>query len=124
MIINTSAHSYLLCTLSLPVLLFVQAIDHSPEILTLCQSIQMLTLLMKSLFCSQPELSGFVTTLTVRNMEVANFCAATDTLIGHDGASQSDSFSVTSLFTHVVLIHLLTKFVYVIDGSCSDFTTP
>ena len=33
----------------------------------------------------QIELSGCVTTLTVRNTEVANFCAAMDTLIDEDG---------------------------------------
>ena len=31
-----------------------------------------------------PELSGCITTLTVRNTEVANFCAAMDTLIAQD----------------------------------------
>ena len=31
-----------------------------------------------------PELSGCVTTLTVRNTAVANFCAAMDTSIGQD----------------------------------------
>ena len=31
-----------------------------------------------------PELSDCITTLTVRNMEVANFCAAMDTLIDQD----------------------------------------
>ena len=33
-----------------------------------------------------PELSGCITTLTVRNTEVANFCAAMDTLIDQDGS--------------------------------------
>ena len=31
-----------------------------------------------------PELSGCITTLTVRNMEVANFCAEMDTLVDQD----------------------------------------
>ena len=37
---------------------------------------------LRVLACTHPELSGFITTLTVRNMEVANFCAAMDALIG------------------------------------------
>ena len=32
-----------------------------------------------------PELSGCITTFSVRNTEVANFCAAMDTLIYQDG---------------------------------------
>ena len=36
--------------------------------------------------CMHPELSGcIIITLTVRNMEVANFCTAMDTLISQDG---------------------------------------
>ena len=36
-----------------------------------------------------PELSGCITTLTVRNMEIANFCAAMDTLIDQDVLSDA-----------------------------------
>ena len=32
-----------------------------------------------------PEVSGGITTLTVRNTEIANFCAAMDTLKDQDG---------------------------------------
>ena len=38
------------------------------------------------------ELSGDITTPTVRNMEVANFCAAMDTLIDQDNRS-ADTFA-------------------------------
>ena len=39
---------------------------------------------------TRPELSGCTTTLTVRNMEVANFCAAMDTLIDQDASYEGE----------------------------------
>ena len=55
-----------------------------------------------------PELSGCITTLRVRNVEVANFCAAMDTLIDQDDHLQA----VTGFESHwsnlpaVLKIHL------------------
>ena len=40
-----------------------------------------------------PELSGCITTLTVRNMEVANFCAAMNTLIDQDGRDGEEEWN-------------------------------
>ena len=40
---------------------------------------------------SHPELSGCITTLTVRNMEVANFSTAMDTVIDQDVLSKHNS---------------------------------
>ena len=56
--------------------------------------IHKLQLFAHSLTHFHPELSGCITTLTVRNTEVANFCAAMDTLIDQD-----DSLSIHP-FTH------------------------
>ena len=46
--------------------------------------------------CHHPELSGCITTLIVRNTEVANFCAAMDTLIDQDDVSYGNLCSCMS----------------------------
>ena len=49
---------------------------------------------------NHPELSGCITTLIVRNMEVENFGAAIDTLIDQDGFKHTTTV-IEVMFTDV-----------------------
>ena len=62
---------------------------------------------------SHPELSGCITTLTVRNAEVANFCAAMDTLKDQDEYKYIYVILMCNIFTHTNSPYIPKYFVMV-----------